>query len=54
MLLKISTKFGAMMFGRPVEGNQVIDIFLQVWCNDDVWKVRLFKFSTTFGAMMLG
>ena len=37
MLLKFSNKFGAMMFGRSVEGNQVIDIFHQVWHNNDVW-----------------
>ena len=47
----MSTEVGEMTFGRPVEGNQVIDIFHQVWCNDAVWKVCLLKFSTTFGAI---
>ena len=37
-LLKLSTKFGEMMFGKSVVGNQVIENFQQLWCND-AWKV---------------
>ena len=33
-LLKFSIKCGAMMFGRSVEGYQVVVIFQQVWCYD--------------------